>query len=357
MHHTARAVRVAILTTSYPSHPGDPAGHFVRAEAVELARAGHEVHVVAPDGGCSPLDDDGVHVWPVPHGGVFGWPGAASRLRQSPWRAPGAAAFALRASERLSSVRADRIIAHWLVPSGAPIALRARSNAELICVAHGADVRLLCRMPAPLRELILRRVVDRASQLRFVAASLLHDLCANLPRELRVRIERVAVVQPCSIQLPDVSVRAKELRRASGGAHLLTAVGRLVPAKRVELAVQAANLIGRGVRLCVVGDGPERDRLRGFDVVGNVSFAGALDRDEALAWMAASAAVIHASAQEAAPTVVREARLLDVPVVACDAGDVAQWARTDAGIRVVAPSARAIAQAVQSMRSAWAQSI
>ncbi len=348
-------MRVAILTTSYPSRAGDPAGHFVRAEALELARAGHHVHVLAPAAGRPALDDDAVQLWPMPHGGVFGWPGAASRLRQSPWRAPGAAAFALRAADRLSSMQPDLIVAHWLVPSGAPIALRARSDAELECVAHGADVRLLCRVPAALRELVLRRLLDRASRIRFVAASLLHDLCASVPRELRLRVERVAVVQPCAIHLPDVSLRAAELRRTYGARHLLTTVGRLVPGKRVELAVQAANLIGRDVRLCVLGDGPERDRLRAFDLVGNVRFTGAVDRNEALAWMAASTAVIHASAQEAAPTVVREARMLRVPVVACDAGDVATWARADAGIHVVAPSARAIAAAVQSLRSARGQ--
>ena len=43
---------------------------------------------------------------------------------------------------------------------------------------------------------------------------------------------------------------------------------------------------------------------------------------------------------------VREARALGVPVVACDAGDIAAWARDDAGIRVAEASPEGLAQAL-----------
>jgi len=49
---------------------------------------------------------------------------------------------------------------------------------------------------------------------------------------------------------------------------------------------------------------------------------------------------------EAAPTVIREARALGVPVIACDAGDVAAWAADDAGIRVVEGTAEALGGAL-----------
>src|SRR5262249_24342971 len=82
---------------------------------------------------------------------------------------------------------------------------------------------------------------------------------------------------------------------------------------------------------------------RGGELGADVSFPGALRRREALAWVAAADVLVHPSAVEAAPTVIREARALGVPVVACDAGDVAAWSRDDAGIRVVAGSAEALA--------------
>ena len=67
-------MRIALVTTSFPADEGDPSGHFVRAEARELERAGHEVIVVTP-----------------PAGGAFGWPGVAARLAENPVRIVGAA--------------------------------------------------------------------------------------------------------------------------------------------------------------------------------------------------------------------------------------------------------------------------
>ena len=79
-----------------------------------------------------------------------------------------------------------------------------------------------------------------------------------------------------------------------------------------------------------------------------MTFTGALPRREALAWVAAADALLHPSAVEAAPTVVREARALGVPVVACDAGDVVAWARDDAGIHLAEASADGLARALEA---------
>jgi len=66
-----------------------------------------------------------------------------------------------------------------------------------------------------------------------------------------------------------------------------------------------------------------------------VRFTGYLARGEALRWIAAADVLVSASAHEGAPSVVREARALGVPVVAVNAGDLAQWAKRDAGLLLV----------------------
>lgn len=347
LRHPAHPVRIAILTTSYPSREDDPCGHFVRASALDLSSQGHEVHVIAPSSAVPSLPmDPGIVLRPVPHAGVFGWPGAATRLRHFPWRAPGALAFAWFAARTLQDLRPDRVVAHWLVPSAFPIACRLPGNASLHCVAHGADVRLLLASPAAVREHVVSSILSRSTRVQFVATALLHTLRAALSPELRSRLDAISFVRPCPVRIPDVSLRASELKREFQSQRLITAVGRLVPSKRIDLAIEAANLLGARTRLQVIGDGPDQDRLRSLDCLGNVGFAGRLDRRETLAWVAASAAVIHASGVEAAPTVVREARLLDVPVVACDAGDVSLWARQDAGIHLVSACGASIARVV-----------
>ncbi len=100
------------------------------------------------------------------------------------------------------------------------------------------------------------------------------------------------------------------------------------------------------MRLAVIGDGPARPALERLAASSAVELLGALPRREALAWIAAADVLIHPSATEAAPTVIREARALRIPVIACDAGDVAAWAEDDPGIRISEPRVEALAEAL-----------
>ncbi|HEX3855482.1 MAG TPA: glycosyltransferase, partial [Polyangiaceae bacterium] len=83
----------------------------------------------------------------------------------------------------------------------------------------------------------------------------------------------------------------------------------------------------------VVGDGPELETLRREFPAAH--FTGRVARPEALTYIAAADVLASASAEEGAPSVVREARALGVKVVAVAAGDLAQWAKTDPGLLLV----------------------
>jgi glycosyltransferase involved in cell wall biosynthesis len=74
--------------------------------------------------------------------------------------------------------------------------------------------------------------------------------------------------------------------------------------------------------LVVVGDGPERSRLERLARSRHVDaqFLGVVDRSEALAWIGAAHALLHASDTEGASSVVREARALGTPVVVLGGG-------------------------------------
>jgi len=116
-------------------------------------------------------------------------------------------------------------------------------------------------------------------------------------------------------------------------------VGRLIPEKRVEVALRAAELVPHG-RIVVIGSGPELESLRAQ--FPDVDFLGQLPRLEVLLWMRAADVVLSTSRHEGAPTVVREARALGVPVVACEAGDLIEWAQHDPDLWIVrAPKATA----------------
>jgi glycosyltransferase involved in cell wall biosynthesis len=67
----------------------------------------------------------------------------------------------------------------------------------------------------------------------------------------------------------------------------------------------------------VVGDGPLRASLEAEALALGVDarFVGTTPRAEALAWIGAADALLHASKTEGLSTVVREAEALGVPIV------------------------------------------
>ena len=327
--------RIAVISTSYPRQRGDAAGHFVESEVQRLAGAGHEVHVFTPGLGAPSPDGVSVH-WLFDHG-AFGWPGALSRLKERPMRWLGAGAFALRARRELARFGPfARVQAHFLVPCAWPIATLAFSRplaAKFEVVGHGSDVRLFCRLPSALRGHVARTWLARGARLRVTSAELARELRAANP-ELSGAIS----VEPSPIDVASVASR-DAVRRAlaiPATTQLAVIVSRLIPQKRVAVALQALSLID-DLTVIVVGDGPELGRLAAR--FPSVRFVGHVPRPEALSFIAAADVLVSASEKEGAPSVVREARTLGVPVVTVAAGDLATWAERDPALFLVGRTA------------------
>jgi len=328
-----KSSRVLFVTTSYPTSPGDPSGHFVETEARLRARAGDDVVVLAPlpsRAAAPPRDvaSSRVHVEWLAGGDAFGWPGALPRLRDEPLRAIAAARFvagARRAVRRLGAF--DQVVAHFVLPSAWPVAVRARGAMEV--VAHGSDVKLVERLPRAARVAIALALLSRGARFRFVS----EDLRARFAGATTPAIYGVSRVAPCAICVEDAPTRDDARARFGvGDERLGVVVGRLITSKDPLRAVGLAAL--ETDRVVVVGDGPLYAEVRrahpGVRLVGRVA------RPEALAWIAAADLLVSASREEGASTVVREARALGTPVLAVPAGDIAEQALRDPGIRLVA---------------------
>ncbi|WP_437800418.1 glycosyltransferase [Sorangium sp. So ce693] len=376
-------MRAVVLTTSYPVSDEDPSGHFVRSSAEALTRSGDEVHVIAAGG--SVLDPPSREGRLVVHhaggGALFSWPGAVARARESPLRLLYAAPFAAGVLDRLREIGpVDRAVAHWIIPCAWPLLL-ALPRTPLEVHAHGADVRLLLRAPRAARAAVVSALLRRDARFVFAARALRDALAGSLAPEQARALHLASRVEPPVFDLPPVAGRAAALRREivkGPGERLAVVACRLIPTKRVELAIEAVRAAGPGLRLVVVGDGPERGALerlasggalerlasggdldagssRGAGVTATsegsaaVRFTGMLPRREALAWIGAADVLLHPSSHEAAPTVIREARALGVPVIACDAGDVVAWSRSDDGILVAEGTAQSLAAALRSI--------
>jgi len=252
-----------------------------------------------------------------------------ARLRESPVRALGATRFVLGARAALRKRGPfDAVIAHWVVPSGWPIAIDASGTLEV--VVHGSDAELLIALPRAVRNRILTALLARQARFRFVSRALRDRLVAAGPPGL----DASSTVRPATLAMPDIPERdpARVALGLAPADRVIVIVGRLVPDKRPLLAVGAASLVP-GARVIVIGDGPERSRLECAHP--GATLVGALPRSEALTWIAAADLLLSASLREGAPTVIREARRLGVPVVTTPVGDVAEWAANDPGIVVV----------------------
>jgi teichuronic acid biosynthesis glycosyltransferase TuaC len=349
-------LRIAILTTSYPERAGDPAGHFIEAEAIHLARQGHEVHVVAPSARLGRRDpkvsrhgSGRLTVWSAGGGSLFGLPGALARAAQHPLRLLQLGQFLPEVRWRIARLAPlDRIVAHFVLPSAYPLALGVRGDLEV--VLHGSDVRVVLALPARLRSHIVDRLTAQNAHFRFVAEDLCVKFLAALDPTRRERVRAVARIELPRISISHVPRRALiHLRSSSTGPHGARAddgarprwvvCARLVRSKRVDLAIREAAR--HRAALTVIGDGPLRAELEALASAfePRARFTGQLPRGDALALIAEAHKLVHLSEAEGAPTVIREARALGVPVLATPVGDVARWAAKDPGIEIFRPGA------------------
>jgi glycosyltransferase involved in cell wall biosynthesis len=226
----------------------------------------------------------------------------------------------------------DRLVAHFVLPSVWPITAGLVSLAPVLeAVAHGSDVRLVARLPAVVR----RRIARALAPFDLRCAS--EELRGQIARTLGAPLARRARVEPAPLRVPERLDRssARSKLGISPSERLLVVAGRLVRGKRTAVALRAARLVP-GANVVVVGDGPERSTLeRDFP---DVRFVGLVGRARALAFIAAADALVVASREEGAPSVVREARALGTPVVALPSGDLHAWPRNDPGLVVVRAS-------------------
>ena len=297
-------MKLRIVTTSFPAHPSDLAGHFVLAHAQAL---GVPVRVLA----------GGAGEWqPVPtqrYGGrLFSGNGAPDRLQQAPLSGGILAAEAtmrLRRALPKFMPRGAPAIAHWLLPTAVLVA----SRGPTLAIAHGGDVALLERLPMGRR--LAQRIDRQAFAISFVSA------------DLRTRFEALAGSPRCPHPVlpmgiapaaPDLGF-AQFLRQRAAGRPIIATVGRRVPIKGFD--VLDAALDGQD-EWCwfAAGDGPQP--------LKNADDLGQLDPPQRDALLAVADVVVVPSRRvgkrvEGTPLALLEALQSGAPVIATRTGGMA----------------------------------
>lgn len=305
---TRHAMRVLMLTSSYPKYAGETTAPFIEEIAAALAARGHHIEVVAPwhpELRRAP-QERGVHLHfyrYAPHPALNIWGYAQSLAGDSdlkrralavvPFALAGAAGGLLAARARSTSPF-DMIHAHWVLPNGPPAALVAAwARLPLVVSLHGNDIYMAERHWA----------TAAPAGLTFRAASAV-TACSG---DLHQRGLRLGARQPTTHLIP-YGINPREFRpdaaaRATvradlglaNGAPLVLGLGRLVYKKGFSVLLDAwPHVLKRhpSALLAIAGYGDLRRDLEqqaaALGIGAQVRFTGQLERSRAAAHIAAA---------------------------------------------------------------------
>jgi glycosyltransferase involved in cell wall biosynthesis len=339
-------VRVLILHSRYRSGPASGENRVVADEARLLVEGGHDVDVFAPEMR----------------------PASGLQMIRAGIEVIWSAEAVAEVKRRVHHQKPDVVHCHNLFPWLSPAVLRAVDEAvPIVMTVH--NYRLLCLPGTFVRggriceDCLGRRpwpgVLHRCYQ-RSVAASAalatsltLHGRIGSFDR-IRLYIAISDFVRRVYVEsgLVDDKIIVKPhfawpVRRREGPGDYFVYVGRLSPEKGVTTLVKAWNQVDR--RLLIVGDGPERDSLRGL-AGRNVDFKGTVQAADVPAILrAARALLVPSISHEGAGKVVLEAYAAGVPALVSGVGGLPEIVR-DGVTGLVLPSGDAGAWARAVMR-------
>jgi glycosyltransferase involved in cell wall biosynthesis len=319
------------------------AGVFARDLALELARMGHEVHVITPAKPAPVIPEPPLHLH------VIGWPARERDLASVSMRNPATVArFMALVVNGLWSVpcyarrqHLDALLSLWVIPSGLFAWLTQRLYGIPYGVwALGSDI--WSRKKYPFGEAIVRRVL-RAAAFRFADG-------VNLAREAAVlagvTCEFVASVR----RLP--SDGEHPLRLKPDLRHFLY-IGRYEHNKGPDVLVEAMRLLldaGTKAHLHMFGAGSLesalRQRIHGYEEY--ITLRGYADPATVVSYMQACDWLVIPSRIESIPLIFADALQMRLPVVTTSVGDLGELVREyRVGIAVPPEDPSALAEAMQ----------
>lgn len=256
----------------------------------------------------------------------------------------------------------DIIDAHYVYPDGLAALLLGRYFRRPVMVsARGTDINYYpqLRFVRPL----IKRVLSSVDHLVSVCGSL-----ADCMVDLGTDRSRITVI-PNGIDSTCFFPRDRMYARKKIGIEpkikLLLSVGALIERKGMHLLVDALALLKRQRALdfytCIVGAGPERERLEHkiyhHNLSDAVSLVGEIDNSDLADWYYAADLFFLGSSREGWPNVVCESLACGTPVVATPVNGIPEIiASSDLGI-IVDREPSQFAEAIQQgLSRAWDRS-
>lgn len=117
-------------------------------------------------------------------------------------------------------------------------------------------------------------------------------------------------------------VAIQAANQVPGGGDVVLAVGRLERANRFDRAIAAMAALDHSLRLLIIGEGPDRQRLEAYAadlrLSSRVEFAGWLPETERYRWLRSARVMVALADEHASGLEVLEALAAGIPLVATD---------------------------------------
>ena len=330
-------MKIAILTSSFPLDPDDPAaaaGLFVRDFAVALAKLNTTVHVITQDKGfgcINPPSEISVD--------CYSWGGGNKALSQlnllNPLDLKNAYQLIGNAKRFLGKLHQhvdfDHVLAMWAVPAGLIANSLRKSNGVPFSVwCLGSDIWAYGKMP------ILKKVVAN------VIRNSTHRFADGI--QLGLEAEKLA---GCPIQfLPSsrkLDVDAYRTGNLNGPSPRFLFIGRYAEVKGIDILIKAFKRLRQSkttASLFLLGGGPMREsiiqQVNENDLKDCVTVGDFANAETVIRFGKACDAIVIPSRMESIPVVLSDAMQMKKPVIVSDVGDMGEIVR-DAGAGLVVP--------------------
>ena len=339
-------MRVVFLTHNYPRRPGDLSGAALGTLARALMRRGISVRVVTPSDEPGAAEIDGVPVNRIRVGRSILDTISRNDSLAAALRSPMGllALVRLRRSMRAAArheitAGANLVHAHGWIPAG----LAAPAGTPLVLTVGGTDASLL--KESRIARSLARPLFQRAA------------VVTTVSREVGTWVQAGAGRFVDSTHIHPMPTDTRNYPWTLGGGGVVV-ISRLIPSKRVELAIQTAAVLascGHDFPLTIVGDGPERAALEQqagrLGVSELVRFVGARSSSEARTYLERADVMLFTARGDGTALSAIEALVSGVPVVACwDSGAAVDIIPESGAGRLTLPSPEAIADGVLDLQ-------
>lgn len=220
---------------------------------------------------------------------------------------------------------------HAVLPSGlAGVLLAKKFKIPHICTIHGSDVNIYPYF-SKLSFLLTKYALKRCAHIVAVSNKLKgKTLC------IEEGLNNISVIHNGADSgqfFPIPKETAKERLGINENRKIILFIGNLNPVKGVNYLIEAFNLFLRDTRennvvLFLIGDGEEREKLtflaRSLRIEEKVFILGRKPHGEIPLWLNIADIFVLPSVSEGFPTIIPEALMCGVPVIASDVGGISE---------------------------------